>query len=483
MQPFDDTIPEEMDANNTAMIAFLSHVYVRDESESDTESKLADTEQIQAVVRVRERLLQLTQEQQSSISGMYGPTGGGTGSSFSQPQQAKSWQKRIKVLALVAMLVLLIASSFFITGLVQQRQLARGSDFPVTIGSYIVPPNKHGSLIVNELVQADQVSRFLQQKQQFTQINQSQMADGYQITVDKAYMDANILLLGVYAVMPYGRSANKDGRMDSFFLLADGDHTRLTANSVKLPLIGGAAGTDTSNIRHEQRGMLLAFDAAGIQGSPSQVGLNLQMDIHCQGWPPKYTCPHTLSFSLKVPFHANKQVATPQQAVTQNGMTFTLERVVITQAEARFYVGGWSDAMFQTPPWSERSKLESFDDTWYNIKLATASKSYSLCTLLTPYNCPQGAQTGPTLPRHNGVQFGGDGIGEGSPVYLNNDHTKPGFSLLEPFNAHGKMSVTITKLIEHFVKDKKNSDSYMGTTNGPVVDKKASPWAFEFILP
>jgi hypothetical protein len=384
------------------------------------------------------------------------------------------------VLALVAMLVLLIASSFFITGLMQQRQLAQISGSPHS--SYIVPPNKHGSLIVNELVQADQVSRFLQQKQQFAQINQSQMSNGYQITVDKAYIDANILLLGIYAVMPYGASANKDGQMDRFFLLADADHTRVTANGARLPLIGGSSGGDTSNIQHEQRGLLLAFDAAGIQGNPAQAALKLQMDIQCQGWPPNYTCPRTVNFSFTLPFHPGKQVITPQQAVTQNGMTFTLERVVITQAEARFYVGGWSDAMFQTPPWSERSKQESFDDVWYNIKLTTASKTWSLCTLLTPYNCPQGAQTGPTLPRHSGVQFGGDGIGEGSPVYLNNDHTKLGFSLLEPFNEHGKMSVTITKQIFHFVRDKKNSDSYVGTTTGPVTDKNASPWVFEFAL-
>jgi hypothetical protein len=481
MQPFDDTLPEEMDANNATVIAFLSHIYVRDEPEGDVESKLVDTEQIQAVGRVRERLLQTTQEYMSPIPGMHALASERAESKFSQSQRVRGWLQRLKVLALVAMLVLLIASSFYITGLMQQRQFVQNNQS--LIGSYIVPPNNHGSLIVNELVQADQVSRFLQQKQQFAQINQSQMSNGYQITVDKAYMDANILLLGIYAVMPYGASANKDGQMDRFFLLADGDHTRVTANGIRLPLIGGSSGGDTSNIRHEQRGLLLAFDAAGIQGSPAQTALKLQMDIQCQGWPPNYTCPRTVNFSFTLPFHPGKQVITPQQAITQNRMTFTLERVVITQAEARFYVGGWSDAMFQTPPWSERSKQESFDDVWYNIKLTTVSKTWSLCTLLQPLNCPQGAQTGPMVPRHSGVQFSGEGIGDGSPVYLNNDHTKLGFSLLEPFNEHGKMTVTITKLFMHFVKDKKNSDSYVGTTNEPVTDKNASPWVFEFTLP
>jgi hypothetical protein len=478
MQPFDDTLPEEMDANNTAMIAFLSHVYVRDEPEGDVESKLADTEQIQAVLHVRERLLQTTQGHLSLTPGMLVSASARVGNNFSRSQ--RGWQRRVKVLALVAMLVLLIVSSFFISGLMQQRQLAQNSGSSQV--SYIVPPSKHGSLIVNELVQADQVSRFLQQKQQFAQINQSQMSNGYQITVDKAYMDANILLLGIYAVMPYGASANKDGQMDRFFLLADGGHTRVTANGARLPLIGGSSGRDTSNVRYEQRGLLLAFDAAGIQGNPTQTKLKLRMDIQCQGWPPNYKCSRTVNFSFTLPFHSGKQVITPRQAITQNGMTFTLERVVITQAEARFYVGGWSDAMFQTPPWSQLSKQESFDNTWYNIKLKTASKTWSLCTLLTPHNCPQGAQTGPTVPRYSGVQFGGDGIGENSPVYLNNDHTKLGFSLLEPFNEHGKMTVTITKLVMHFVKGKKNSDGYAGTTNEPVPDKNATPWTFEFTL-
>lgn len=480
MQPFDDKVSEELDANNTAMIAFLGHVYVRGEPGSDAESRSVDTEEMQAVVRVRERLFQLTQE--SSIPGMHGAINSPVKNSSSISQQARGWQQRVKVLALVALLALLIGSSFFVTNRVQQSQGAQGIASP-TAASYIVRPSKTGSILIGDMLQADHVSRSLLQNQQFTQINQSRIVDGYQVTLDRAYMDANIVLLGIYVVMPYSPQTNLDGQKDRYFLPTDGDnHIRLTAGGVKLPSIGNSDARDISNIRHEQRGVLLGFDGAGIQGGPSQVALNLQMDVHCQGWPPNYKCMNTVNFSFTLPFHAAGQIASPQQAATQNGKTFTLERVVISPAEARFYISGWTTAMFTPTPVSQHTQQENYDEVWYNIKLSVANKTYDLCTLMTPLNCPQGARTGASVPQHRSVQFNSDS--NANAVYLHNDQTIPGFSLLEPFKEHGKMTVTITKKLLHFVKDTAtNNGGYIANPSTMSDDKNASPWIIEFVLP
>jgi hypothetical protein len=225
--------------------------------------------------------------------------------------------------------------------------------------------------------------------------------------------------------------------------------------------------------------LLLSFDAAGIQGNPAQVALNLQMAVNCQSWNVK--CTRTVKFAFPLPFHASSRVITPHQAVTMNGKTFTLERVVITLSEARVYIGGWSEAMFKSPSWDQKPQPQSYDETWYNIQLSVKGKTRDLCTLLDPLNCPHGAQISPAVPVNPLVSFGGGG--DINPVYLNNDHTILGFSLLEPVNERGNTTVTITKKIINFVKNKKNNGSYVGITNEPVDDKSASPWVFTFTLP
>ncbi len=479
MQPFDDRIPEEVD--DTAIVGFLGHVYVREVIESSVGSNQVDTEEMQAVSRVRERLLQLIQEGESPIAGRPAQIDERVKNVLALPKQTSGWQQRVTVLALVAAVLLLVASSFFVTSLAQQHQVALGNPPQVAADSYILPPGKHGSLLISDMLQADQVSRSLLQGQQFTQINQSRMVDGYQVTLDRAYMDANIVLLGLYAVMPYAPQADLDGQKDQYFLPIQDNHFRLTAaRGVQLPSIGSSAARDMSNVRHEQKGVLLGFDGAGIQAAAAQVALNFQMDVHCQGWPPNDTCPKTVNFSFTLPFHAAKQVTTPQQAVTQNGKTLTLERVVITQSEARFYMGGWTAVLPAPTPVSQSAQPKSYDEVWYNIKLSVANKTYDLCTLMTPLNCPQGARTGATSPRHQSVQFLGDT--NDRAVYLHNDQAIPGFSLLEPLNEHGKMSITITKKLLHYVRDTATA-GYSANPSTMIDDKSAAPWIIEFVLP
>ena len=84
-----------------------------------------------------------------------------------------------------------------------ERQIAwlKGKVSQRTSDTYIAPA-KRGNRLIGDMLYADQVSRYLLSQGQFTQLNQSQMVDGYQVTLDRAYSDANILILGIYAVMP-----------------------------------------------------------------------------------------------------------------------------------------------------------------------------------------------------------------------------------------------------------------------------------------
>jgi hypothetical protein len=495
MQPFDDRTPEEMDTRNTTVITFLGRVYEKADDRIEGNA-MEPAEQEQAIMRVRQRLLQLAQTSPSLSTKTTIPE--------KKPipvlHQRKSWQRRMNVLALVAMMIILIGSSFFVFGLAKQHQLAQNKISQSTTSTYITP-SKSGNRLIGDMLYADQVSRYLLSRQQFTQLNQSKMIDGYQVSLDRAYVDANVLILGVYAIMPYGPKADKDGQKDAHFLPMDaGDIWLTTTKDVQLPILGLSTGLDKGNSQHEQRGLLLDFDTAGIVGNSSQITLNLHMFVHCQGeFSPTYNCPK-VTFAFTLPFHTGRQVITPHQAVTTNGTTFTLERVVITPSEARFYIGGWSEAMLTpSPAWGQTPQPKSIDDPWHNIKLSVQGKIYNLCTFQGPIGCPQGARTGASIPLHSrtqlirdangnttsvntGVQFTSDT--ELNPVYLNNDHSILGFSLLEPFNQlHSQATVTITKQFEHYVKDKQpGSSGYVGTGR-PVDDKSASPWVIKFTLP
>jgi hypothetical protein len=484
MQPFDDRTPEEIDARNAAIITFLGRMYeqskVEDSEPVETDS-IPTPSQEQAVANVRQRLLQLAHDNRSPAA-RETPASKSINNRMPLPGQKTSWRWRLNVLALVTVMVALIGSSIFVFGLARQQKLEQGS-VSQTPASSSIKPSGQGNLLIGDMLQADQASRYLLQKQQFTQLNQSQMVDGYQVTLDRAYVDGNLLIMGVYAVMPYGPQADKGDLKTGHFMTPENNHVRLTtASGVQLPVLGFSNAENVGDKQHLLRGLLLGFDAAGIQGKPAQVTFKLQMDVRCQGLSPNYQCPRTMNFSLTLPFHASRRVVTPHQSVTMNGTTFTLERVVITPSEARFYIGGWSAALLApSTAWKQTPQPESFDDTWYKVKLTVQGKTRDLCTFMDPTDCPQGARMGASVPLHPTTWLESDS--EANAVYLNNDHTIFGFSLLEPFNEHGKATITIHKQLEHYVRNKDQNDgSYTGNP-GPVNDKNSSPWTFEFTLP
>jgi hypothetical protein len=486
MQPFNDINPEESDAQNEAVITFLKQVYKYSETDNGNrdvaEYNEPGLDEAQAIDHVRQRLLKLAQGEQPLSLVIDTADGQMNVAPMDLPinrpvaKQNKNWQQSARFIAIAAVVILLIGSSIFATNLAQSSKQSPGNAGPPISAT---PTPTVENRMIDDLLQADQASQYLLNARQFIQLNQTMtFGGGYQVTLDRAYADANLLIIGIYARLPYGLKGARSATEADSFLPQDNKHIRLTTNTgIKLPVLADSQAMDISDPAHEQRGMLLGFDTAGIQGNPQQVTLNLQIAVGCDF---AYTkCAHTLNFAFKLPFHQG-HIITVHKAVTTNGKTFTVERLVITQSETRVYIGGWSDNMYDQPDITNlHPQPNSFKEIWYKVQLSIQGKTQALCILLNPQSCPQGASISSRIPHNPGVSFLSNG--DLDPVYLNNDASILGFSLIgPPPNAHGKAAVTITRLYMTFVKDQ--GGGYAGS-NTLVDDNTVSPWVLEFTLP
>lgn len=140
-----------------------------------------------------------------------------------------------------------------------------------------------------------------------TPVNLSTSGGGYTLTVQRAYADANNVIVA------YTLTTKAGGR-------ADFNNPLLTdARGVSLPLITDVGG---GAVR------LADYNADRIKSPSGKIRLHLVAPI--KGLAP-------LSFA--VPSTAGRQVE-PHQAVTVKGKTLTLERVVATASAMRLYLSG-----------------------------------------------------------------------------------------------------------------------------------------------
>jgi len=163
------------------------------------------------------------------------------------------------------------------------------------------------------------------QQLQYSDFHQSKSIDGYTLTLSKVYADANLVIIGYTIKAPAGQEVL--GKFDT------GRAALTTEQGLALPPLTGI----TANPIGGTNGNVLYYDASPIEGTPT--ALHLQLAI-----PYTITTHGSLTFDFAVPFHPGR-VANVQQAVTAHGQTLTLERVVVTPSETRFYVRGftWQD--------------------------------------------------------------------------------------------------------------------------------------------
>ncbi len=160
------------------------------------------------------------------------------------------------------------------------------------------------------------------QQLQYTDFHQSKGIDGYTLTLSKAYADANLVIIGYTIEAPKGEQVLGKFNMGAATLTA--------GQNLTLPPLAGITAEPIGGIN----GNVLYYDASLIQGTPEELHLHLAIPytIKIQG---------SLSFDFPVSFHPGR-VANIQQAITANGKTLILERVVVTPSETRFYVGGFT---------------------------------------------------------------------------------------------------------------------------------------------
>lgn len=193
--------------------------------------------------------------------------------------------------------------------------------------------------ILWSLAQGEPGTQSLAQQGLFTAVSQSKTIDGFTITIETAYVDANRAILGITIKQPDLSGYGKGGQWNF------GQIKLTTSNGIDLPATGlvmdSAAGGGSPT------GSLMSFDAENILGNPHSLQLRANINYMCYQYNDSACSQKALAvskqlnwaFQFSVPFHAGR-IAQIHQSMTVNGKTVTLERVVVTPSETRAYISG-----------------------------------------------------------------------------------------------------------------------------------------------
>ncbi len=184
-------------------------------------------------------------------------------------------------------------------------------------------------VVIPAVFNVDAGARSLIASGQGVPLNLSRTADGYTITVTRAYADANRVIVA-YSIHP--ADGKPLGQLRPFTT------TVTTAQGVVLVDHGGGS-------RDADGGFLDTYDAGPITGNPSDVTLHLTVPppttlLEMSGTPaPVTSATSPFTFTFTVPFIAGR-VTNLHEVQTAGGTTVTLERVVVSPTETRTYLSG-----------------------------------------------------------------------------------------------------------------------------------------------
>ena len=183
--------------------------------------------------------------------------------------------------------------------------------------------------VLNSLFHMEQGTQHILQTDQYTDFHQSKTVNGFTITIEKVYADANRVIVGYTVNGTAGQEPNAT--------FAFGLSTLTTQQGTSLRLMQGIGSDAIEGIT----GNVFSFDASNIQNDPKDLQLRLAIPYGRQPAASAFKISGTLSFHFSVPFHAGKVISVHQSFVA-DGKTVLLERVVITSSETRLYVRGFS---------------------------------------------------------------------------------------------------------------------------------------------
>lgn len=270
--------------------------------------------------------------------------------------------------------------------------------------------------VLEQAFNGSQGERYVVSHNLVKHLNISQASDGYTITLKGAYADSNSVVL---AAVLHGPGTVAQGTEFSIFPNAE-----LTdANGVVLHPASGCVVMDGGVCS-------VTYGASGVSSTTKELRLHwvIRQLNHNRPPPPapsRESTPSPISdqraagpfvFDFTVPVQPSR-VAEPNQTVTVGGAAVTLERVVISPAEARFYLQGLAMSITCKP------SVDGWDlDSWRAAHPATEGaisgltveqNGLAICSLPFPLMHAHGPWTlrvepdTPLSPGFTGARSGG----------------------------------------------------------------------------
>ncbi|MFP3895394.1 MAG: DUF4179 domain-containing protein [Anaerolineales bacterium] len=206
---------------------------------------------------------------------------------------------------------------------------------------------------VGRLFQQEAGLQHVEQADLVQELDLSQTVNGVTVTLERAYADANRIVVGYRVEGPKGRHYDERVTLtedDTVFPMTTGFGTRGQSDiyNVSLPPGEGA--------------YVLSFDASPVEGAPEELDLRLTMELREIVPPtdtpdsspgsssdpaepmvvelepmPQEDVVGTFAFDFSVPFIPGR-VAEVNQTLEAAGVTMKLERLVVTPSETRAYL-------------------------------------------------------------------------------------------------------------------------------------------------
>lgn len=238
--------------------------------------------------------------------------------------------RRTILLAVAAVVVLTLLGTALLhtTGAsrFQQSQTARMSSSLSTEDALLLQQllqNNATPASIRQLVQRNQFARFNLALSSGNVEIQKVYADHNNVVIGYT-IDTSVLLEDIFCPPPplYQRYWCREHPVCPLTIVASENQT--------LPCLGNMANLGTARKMPKRVAILAYYDTSSIQGNPQQLQLKILLS--------KKGSASGKAFSkMTVPFHPEKTVIAINQTVTSHGDALTLERVVVTPTEARFY--------------------------------------------------------------------------------------------------------------------------------------------------
>jgi len=155
------------------------------------------------------------------------------------------------------------------------------------------------------------------------ELNISQTIDGVTVSIERAYADSNVILLGYMVSGPaknYGMSIGELSTVDGYVF----------PGMVGFSTAPGAESFTGEWGDNERRAYIIEYDASKFAGTPAELNLKYEINISertALGGEGKTVGPFILEFTL--PLNSGKTIEV-NQTVEANGIPITLEKVEIS---------------------------------------------------------------------------------------------------------------------------------------------------------